>query len=540
MRRWHQPENSSNSFPRFQPRSEIIASLERRKKCDLLVIGGGLQGAIFAHLARFNGLDTVLLERQDYGSQSSGCCSGLVSGTLGYLQGGGIGALLSGLRGQWDLFSSASHLVSPYQLWTFLPRKDSLLKLKLGSVLAAANLFSRDEAHKHSWLNTAQFSEVGLDQAAGNMGAGFSSRAGIVNPHRLIIDTIVAARQEGAFCLNYAEVDSFMLTRAGGVTVGWTDKLEDEKHVLQAGVVVNCAGPWVPQVGRITPGPLARKVVYGQGTQLLFNKVWPGPAMLFPRVQQQGYYFVAPHCAGTIAGIAERPLKQPVSDPLPEKAEIEEILAWLELNLPDSGLDRSCLHYCFAAIRVGSLSGSRRALWGYSPGLLYILGADLTKAAAIAYKGLKKIFQVSGIQNPCVPLGGRKLPGAGLFAESCDEFKTKAADVAVPDEITKATIHRLGSRVRYIQDSDNGFEIISGLLLKGELDIALEIEQVETLDDLLCRRLGLVYYADHGSSVLPEVLKYLKSKRPELDIEVEEQHYRQKLERHKKLLKSAE
>ena len=57
----------------FPDRAGLIADLKKDSKCDILIIGGGIQGATLAHLASFNGLKVVLLEKNDYAGLKKPC-----------------------------------------------------------------------------------------------------------------------------------------------------------------------------------------------------------------------------------------------------------------------------------------------------------------------------------------------------------------------------------------------------------------------------------------------------------------------------------
>ena len=67
--------------------------------------------------------------------------------------------------------------------------------------------------------------------------------------------------------------------------------------------------------------------------------------------------------------------------------------------------------------------------------------------------------------------------------------------------------------------------------------MALELEQAETLEDLMRRRLELEFLPGHGLELLPKILPLLKAKRPSLDMEKEENAYRERLSKLGALLK---
>src|SRR5690606_5320934 len=148
--------------------------------------------------------------------------------------------------------------------------------------------------------------------------------------------------------------------------------------------------PWAPYLGRLTAGEFEGALRYSVGAHLLFDVPWPGPAVLLPLPERGRYYFVWPHAAGTMVGTTELEIVRPISDPLPETRDVEELLARVERDLPGSGLKRDRLHYCFAGVRAlpargasrrSSAALSRRHRWVNRNGVLSLFGGKFTSAA---------------------------------------------------------------------------------------------------------------------------------------------------------------
>ncbi len=74
--------------------------------CDLIIVGGGVNGAATCRDASMRGLNTLLLERGDFASGASGHNGRMIHGGLRYLGNGDIG-LVIGEPAQFRFFSSA-------------------------------------------------------------------------------------------------------------------------------------------------------------------------------------------------------------------------------------------------------------------------------------------------------------------------------------------------------------------------------------------------------------------------------------------------
>lgn len=481
-------------------------------RVDVLVVGGGIHGATIAHLAAFNGLSTVLLERGDYAEATSSRSSKMAHGGLRYLEMLDIRQVMEGIKAREDLFFVADHLVSPHRFFIPIYGHQRWMQTKLAIGLHLYDLFVTQSERRHRWVSAAKLPSGTLRELPALKG-GFFYTDGIMDDARLVIEHVVAARREGATCLNYAEVVSTKHSASSEVEVGWRDVLTGESYESRAGIVINCAGPWVAQMGRLKPSELQQRIIFSRGSHLIFNRPWNDPPLFLPLPGKHRYYWIWPHPAGTLVGTTEREVDVAERDPLPSHDEVEEILERLRHDLPPhlpgGALDRSTLHYGYAGVRTLLLRGkkgegsqlSRRHEWVYQSGVLTLVGGKYTTASWTATEGLRRAFHLAGLRRAVVPLTGRKLPGAGLSSQPVQEFCVRAERFGVAPALINRAVHRFGRRVGEIA-TDQGFEIVAGICLRGEVELACRTEQVCTISDLLRRRLGIEYHPGHGLDAL--------------------------------------
>ena len=86
---------------------------------DLIVIGGGINGAGIARDAALRGLRTCLVEQADLCNSTTRWSSRLIHGGLRYLEFGELGLVHESLQERTRLLRNAAHLVRPLQL--FIP-----------------------------------------------------------------------------------------------------------------------------------------------------------------------------------------------------------------------------------------------------------------------------------------------------------------------------------------------------------------------------------------------------------------------------------
>ena len=84
-----------------------------RKRYDLLIIGGGINGAGIANLAEDHGLEAALLEKGDFASGTSGKSTKLIHGGIRYLENLNFGLVIESLKERHIQLKAAPHLVKP-------------------------------------------------------------------------------------------------------------------------------------------------------------------------------------------------------------------------------------------------------------------------------------------------------------------------------------------------------------------------------------------------------------------------------------------
>lgn len=528
--------------PLLWTRPEIHDRISRHRRFDIVVIGGGIHGAAVARLAAFNGLTTLLLEKSDYASATSSRSSKMAHGGLRYLGMYDFRQVFEGIKAREDLFEVAPHLVRPHQFHLPVPagRPFERLRLKLG--LSLYDWFVQKPERRHHWVKAADARQMSGAPLAGM----YAYTDGIMRDSRLVIENILAARQEGALCLNYAQVDSFSQRNDGSVVVGWRDVLSGKSLQSTAGIVLNCAGPWAPHIGKLRPHAQAPKVRYSQGIHLLFNQPWRGPALFIPLGPPNQYYFVWPHPAGTMVGTTEREVFTLDEDPVPTRAEVREVLQRIARDLPDAGLTAETLHYCFAGVRTLPLRAgksstvqiSRRHEWRYNAGVLTLYGGKYTTAQWTALEGLRAVFQLAENHREIQPVRGRPMPGAARFMLAAEEFRTKMSGHADQTVIENA-IARLGGRVSDLLEDDGIPKALGGVLFREEIEQALQVEQAESIEDLMRRRMEIEAFPGHGLAIIDQVAEILSQHRPDLDVASQVAAYRSRMTAIASLLKSA-
>ena len=374
----------------LKTRAEVIQQINNNTY-DLAIIGGGIHGATAARIAASNGLKTVLLEKADYASATSSRSSKMAHGGLRYLELLDFQQVFEGVKSREKLFKDYPKSVTPHPFYIPVYKGDWWFRFKLGVGLKLYDLFLKNKARKHSWLNKEAVVKEIPELASQNIAGCYCYFDGVMKDYRLVINNILNARLEGADCLNYAKV-----TDISGTKLSWKDQIDQKEYTIKASKILNCAGPWVNEFTSAD----APKLKYSRGSHIIFSVPWNKPALFLPMEGDTRYYFVGPHDAGTMVGTTEREVDELNEDPQASKSEIDEILARLKRDLPDSDLTKENVHYAFAGVRslpVRNSSGntsklSRKHIWHQQDNIFSLFGGKLTTAEWTAREGIKLIL----------------------------------------------------------------------------------------------------------------------------------------------------
>ena len=219
---------------------------------DLLVIGGGINGAGIARDAAMRGLRTILVEQNDLGSGTSSRSSRLIHGGLRYLEQGEFGMVLEANRERRTLQRIAPHLVWPLPFVFPVHRGDRISRWRLAAGMLLYDvlaLFRNVRAHRMLGKRGMLEAEPMLRDRGLLGGARYYDAQ--CDDVRLVVATARSAIHHGALVANYMAVVGSSAPRAAWSGAQLEDRLTGERGVVRASVVVNATGPWADRVRRL-------------------------------------------------------------------------------------------------------------------------------------------------------------------------------------------------------------------------------------------------------------------------------------------------
>ncbi|KVC72896.1 glycerol-3-phosphate dehydrogenase [Burkholderia ubonensis] len=218
---------------------------------DLLVVGGGINGAGIARDAAGRGLSVMLCEQDDLASHTSSASTKLIHGGLRYLEYKEFGLVRKALQERETLLRAAPHIMWPLRfVMPHMPNLRPAWLIRIG-------LFLYDHLAKRELLPGSR----GIDMRRHAAGAplidsikrGFVYSDGWVDDARLVVLNALDAKERGAEILTRTK-----LVSAGRVGDEWEARLQladGSISVVRARAIANAAGPWV---GDVLHGALGR------------------------------------------------------------------------------------------------------------------------------------------------------------------------------------------------------------------------------------------------------------------------------------------
>jgi glycerol-3-phosphate dehydrogenase len=255
--------------------------------CDVLVVGGGINGCGIARDLAGRGWKVVLTERDDLAAHTSSASTKLIHGGLRYLEQGAFALVRKSLQERERLLASAPHILRPL---AFVLPHDAAMR---PAWMLRAGLFLYDHLARREWLPGSEAIDLRRHPAGAALQAhlvrGFIYRDGWADDARLVVHCALDARERGATVLTRAAC-----THAQRDATGWTATLTDAGGAtrrVRARALVNAAGPWAESF-------LREQAVPAQGEALATRKLRlvKGSHIVVPRrfEHDHAYLFQSP------------------------------------------------------------------------------------------------------------------------------------------------------------------------------------------------------------------------------------------------------
>ena len=485
--------------------SASLSSAVLSTEFDLLIVGGGINGAGIARDAAGRGLRVLLVEKGDLAGATSSWSSKLIHGGLRYLEQYAFRLVAEALAEREVLLRIAGHLVWPAQF--VMPHVRELRP----RWMIRAGLFLYDHLARRDALQGS--AAVRLDAPPYNAGLkpglvhGFRYADCRVDDARLVIANARSARALGASVAPRTE-----LLHAERRSGRWQARLRDAQgaeRTIEARAVVNAAGPWVKSVLNDRLGqPSDEAVRLIQGSHIVLPRLYEGEHAFILQNDDRRVVFMIPFEERfTLVGTTDVPLEGDVTKPHASDAEVAylcravnrylatparpEDVVWRFAGVrplyDDGTQDPSAITRDYV-LRVDAADDPRAP----AP-VLSIYGGKITTYRRLAEHALEKLARYfPAMQAPWTAQAA--LPGSDFD----DRPRTAMRDAfyarypELPRPLLRDLFHRHGTLARDVLGdartaADLGEDFGGGLTAR-EVHYFVEREWAQSADDVLWRR----------------------------------------------------
>jgi len=480
---------------------------------DVLVVGGGINGAVSAAALSAHGVSTALVEAADFGSGTSQESSNLVWGGIKYLESFEIGLVRELCKSRNLLMSRFPTRVretrflcavergfrhSPYQLW-------------LGTWLYW--VMGNGATRTPRWIGVRSLANVepAVDPGRHTAAVEYSDAVLADNDARFVFGFVRRALDAGAVAVNYCRCEK--VRREGDLWHAEVRNLTSgERRALQARVLVNACGPAADRQNTEAGVSSRYRHLLSKGVHLLVERVSESGRVLAFFASDGRLFFAIPMGSRTCIGTTDTPVDSP--DVRVTEADrtflLENANAHLRLRKPLSEADiiaERCGVRPLVVERghetVGSgedfLQLSRRHRIEVEPRLhhLTLFGGKLTDCLNVGTEvceHLQRLGVLTGeIRDGWFGEEGEQAR-ADFFARAARLGLDTLPGVASGRPLAERLWRRYGSSALSVLDGLAEDRALAEPLfpgadfVRGELRVVAEKEMVVTLEDLLRRR----------------------------------------------------
>lgn len=514
-----------------------------RQTFDLLVIGGGVTGAGIARDAADRGLRVALVEAGDWAQGTSSRSSRLIHGGLRYLEQLEFGLVFEASAERRRLLELAPHLVHPLPFLFPVYKNDgvSYRVLQAGMWLYdALALFRNIGRHRMLDRKEALKAEPRLKREGLRGGAIYYDAR--VDDARLGLATARGAHESGAATVSYAEVVEFV--KEEGMLRGAVvrDHLGGETVDVRARVVINATGPWSDAIRTLAdPGATPRlRATKGVHIVLHRERVGNNSAITFESPVDGRVMFVLPWERFTYIGTTDTDYEGSPADAAANRSDVEYLLASVNALFPDAALEPADVLSTWAGLRPllapaserGGVSAGQTSreheIWRDPNGLLNIAGGKLTTFRIMAAEATDEAATILrdeyGVESRASRTGRLPLPGAtsGAWEPFLDRVQAQADTLGLSPETASHLARAYGTGANDVlgairHEAELGAPLLSGLPpVRAEIGHAVRHEMAVTLEDLLQRRLSVIYQAEDGGLGIARSAAEEMARQPEL------------------------
>lgn len=477
---------------------------------DVLILGGGINGAVSAAALSARGARVALIDRGDFAGETSSNSSNLAWGGIKYLESGELMLVNRLCRSRNRLMRAYPSTVKEMRFLATLQRgfrkppwmlyAATLLYWALGRFRTRPpRLLSRRELQRRETV-------INIDQAIG--GVEYSDCYLHDNDARFTFDFVRTAMDCDCIAANYVEAQ-----RCTYLDDGWHVEAQDRETgaplQIRTRTLINACGPWADRVNAAAGIATTHHHLFSKGVHLIVDRITDSNRILTFFASDGRLFFLIPMGPKTCIGTTDTRVEDPHARV--EEADRQFILdnanQLLRLERPLTRADIIAERCGVRPLAVGNDS-DRQADWlrlsrnhridiDRAHRHLSIYGGKLTDCLNVGEEVCRAVVGL-GIELPysCRTWYGE--PHISVYREYLHQARLMRLDEMTPASSSEKLTSRLWRRygagalelLEGIRENPAWGELLieNAEYLRGEVELATRREMITRLDDFLRRR----------------------------------------------------
>lgn len=484
--------------------------IARATAYDLVVIGGGINGAAVAQNAAVRGLSVLLVEKTDFAFGMSGNTSKLADARPREID--NLTASRARRQERELLKKLAPHLVKDVSFTIPFTVKNTILNVKTAVRVGLHDLLTAGAGNEnfYSVLGKKALLQAvpALDPELVNGGAQFEDA--VIDDARLAMALLKSASQHNAQVLNYVEATDFQMENGRIAQVKLHDRFSGEDFQIACRACVNATGAWSASIRNLAGETGIARLGYRKHTSV----VVPASALetntgLCLQSSEDEFVFVVPWSRALLIGYHERVFAAADDkfSALPEASEIDHLLETVN-SYTSARLTRKHVTASFSGISVHMVdketktSGAKDFSLSCGPTkLVTVVGGNAGNYRLIAENVMQEVLK----QHPSISAGGSRSHQVMLGEwNDKEQFLAESSAIAIRARrlsLDPATIDYL--MANYGAESAQVLDLIESnrefaqrvcpdfMPVYAEVIFCVKREMAISLSDMIIRRLRL-------------------------------------------------
>ena len=491
-------------------RTSTIEKLDKELH-DVLVIGGGINGAVAAAALSGKGARVALIDRRDFAGFTSQQSSNLAWGGIKYLESHDFCLVRNLCKSRNHLIENYPSQIQEIRFFTTIEKGFRFHPWFIWAGTWVYWLFGNGFTRMPKLLNKRMTELEEPVVNTSNYFGGFEYSDAFLrdNDARFVFQFIRSAMDRGCLAANY--VESLGSRRENGV---WVTRVRDgvsgESFEIRSRVLINAAGPYVDEHNALTGEKTEHQHVFSKGIHLIVPQITPNHRILTFFADDGRLFFAIPMDNRTCIGTTDTRVDAPESEVTEEDRQfvLDNINKRLNLAQPLTTRDIIAERCGVRPLVIRRTGGSNERDWllmsrkhevdiNRDTAHISIFGGKLTDCVNVGNEIVGLVAEM-GVDMPLPRCKWYGEPPASVH----DEFDRQARLINLDGYCRDVSSEPLSERLwrRYDkralellamirQDPRQAEVIIEGAdYIRGEIALIRDQEMVTCLEDFLRRR----------------------------------------------------